>query len=274
MKIIHIVLCIFLFSCQQVKNENDRVSLNSFEWIDLTHPFSEKTLYWPNNPKGFTRDTLFEGMTDKGYYYSSFDFYAPEHGGTHLDAPVHFAQGKMTLDELSLDQLTGEAVVIDVSANASNNRDYQIQVNDVTNWEKEHGTLKENVIILFHTGYGKFYPDALTYFGTDKKGEEALPFLHFPGIHPQLAEWLVKNRKIKAVGLDTPSIDYGQSTDFQTHRILLAENMPAFENVANLHLLPAQNIYVVALPMLLKDGSGGPLRIIASSGPLPPERGN
>jgi|SRR5687768_16680756 len=274
MKIIHIFLCIFLFSCQQVKNENDRVSLNSFEWIDLTHPFSEKTLYWPNNPKGFTRDTLFEGMTDKGYYYSSFDFYAPEHGGTHLDAPVHFAQGKMTLDELSLDQLTGEAVVIDVSANASNNRDYQIQVNDVTNWEKEHGTLKENVIILFHTGYGKFYPDALTYFGTDKKGEEALPFLHFPGIHPQLAEWLVKNRKIKAVGLDTPSIDYGQSTDFQTHRILLAENMPAFENVANLHLLPAQNIYVVALPMLLKDGSGGPLRIIASSGPLPPERGN
>ena len=124
--------------------------------------------------------------------------------------------------------------------------------------------MPDNVIVLFRTGYGQYYPDALKYFGTDKKGEEALPLLHFPGIDPQLAEWLIKNRKIKAVGLDTPSIDYGQSTDFQTHRILLDENIPAFENLANLNLLPEKNIYIVALPMLLKDGSGGPLRIIAS----------
>ena len=123
--------------------------------------------------------------------------------------------------------------------------------------------MPDNVIILFRTGYGKYYPDPLQYFGTDKKGQEAIPFLHFPGIHPQLAEWLVINRKIKAVGLDTPSIDYGQSSDFQTHRILLAKEIPAFENVANLDLLPVKNIYVVALPMLLKDGSGAPLRIIA-----------
>src|SRR5688500_19371330 len=131
-------LLLFIFSCTQPQKPTNNPM--EFKWIDLTHPFTEKTLYWPNNPNGFTRDTLFEGMTDKGYYYSSFDFYAPEHGGTHLDAPVHFAQGKMALDELSLDQLTGEAVVIDVSANASNNRDNQIQVNDVTNWKIEHGT--------------------------------------------------------------------------------------------------------------------------------------
>src|SRR5688572_2576690 len=228
------------------------------QWIDLTHPFSSATLYWPNNPKGFIRDTLFEGMTDKGYYYSSFDFYAPEHGGTHLDAPIHFAENKLTVDGLHLNQLIGPGIVIDVSANAAGSRDYQISVGDVENWEKEHGKIPDNTIVLFNTGYGKYYPDALTYFGTDKKGEEAIPLLHFPGIHPDLASWLIANRKIKATGLDTPSIDYGQSQDFKTHRILLAENMPAFENVANLDKLPAKGFYVFALPMLLKDGSGAP----------------
>ena len=264
MKIILLFLPILFLAC--LENKKQSWSTNTVQnetWIDLTHPFSEKTLYWPNNPKGFTRDTLFEGMTDKGYYYSSFDFYAPEHGGTHLDAPIHFAKGKMTVDQLALDQVIGDAVVIDVSAKASADPDYQINVDDVTNWEEKNDRIPDNTMILFHTGYGKRYPDALTYFGTDIKGEEAIPFLHFPGIHPHLADWLVKNRKVKAVGLDTPSIDYGQSKDFQTHRILLAENIPAFENVANLHLLPAKNVYVIALPMLLKDGSGAPLRIIA-----------
>ena len=264
MKTILLLIPILLTSCLDSRQQTDSITaVQNEKWIDLTHPFSEKTLYWPNNPKGFTRDTLFEGMTDKGYYYSSFDFYAPEHGGTHLDAPVHFAKGKMTVDQLALEQLIGDAVVIDVSVKAESNPDYQINVDDVLNWEEKYDRIADNTIILFHTGYGKRYPDALTYFGTDIKGEQAIPFLHFPGIHPDLAAWLVKNRKVKAVGLDTPSIDFGQSSDFQTHRILLAENIPAFENVANLHLLPSEGSYVIALPMLLKDGSGAPVRIIA-----------
>ena len=264
MKLMGIMGILFLAGCAQEQTTDQNPAFGEAEWIDLTHPFSANTLYWPNNPKGFTRDTLFEGMTDKGYYYSSFDFYAPEHGGTHLDAPVHFAEGKKSVDELSINQMTGDAVVIDVSEKASQNRDYQISIEDVTHWEEKNGRLNDDVILLFHTGYGAFYPDALSYFGTDKKGEEAIPFLHFPGIHPELAEWLVRNRKIKAVGLDTPSIDYGQSSDFLTHRILLAENMPAFENVANLDKLPSKGIYVMALPMLLAEGSGAPLRIVAS----------
>ena len=264
MKVYTFIFTIYIFlACHNDPHQGQKDLLSNAEWIDLTYPFSEKTLYWPNNPKGFTRDTLFEGINDKGFYYSSFGFYAPEHGGTHLDAPVHFAKGKKTVDQLELNQLTGEAILIDVSANASQNRDYLVKEDDVLLWEKRNGTIPDNIIVLFRTGYGQYYPDALKYFGTDKTGEEAIPFLHFPGIDPKLAEWLVKNRKIKAVGLDTPSIDYGQSTDFQTHRILLAENIPAFENVANLNLLPEKNIYIVALPMLLKDGSGGPLRIIA-----------
>jgi kynurenine formamidase len=255
-----------LLFCSACKGPAGKTESNLFsggEWIDLSYSFSKETLYWPNNPTGFTPDTLFEGQTPGGYYYSSFGFSAPEHGGTHLDAPVHFAKGKKTTDELSLSQLTGEAAVIDVSSKAANDRDYLAAASDITDWENQHGVLPDSVILLFRTGYGKYYPDAKKYFGTDKKGDSAIAQLHFPGIDPQLAEWLLKNRKIKAVGIDTPSIDYGQSSDFKTHRILLAENIPVFENVAHMDLLPATSAYIVALPMKIKNGSGGPLHIIA-----------
>ena len=252
-----------IISCTTKQEKQGAGIFDNGKWIELSYPFSNETLYWPNNLKGFTMDTLFEGMTPGGFYYSSFGFCAPEHGGTHLDAPVHFAEGRKSVDQLSLQQLTGTAVVIDVSAKALNNRDYLISVDDILSWEKENGALPDSAILLFRTGYGKFYPDANRYFGTDKKGDSAIALLHFPGIDPQLAEWLLKNKNIKAVGLDTPSIDYGQSSDFKTHRILLAENIPAFENVANLDLLPIKNSYVVALPMQIKKGSGAPLHIIA-----------
>lgn len=232
-------------------------------WIDLTYPFSSKTLYWPNNARGFELDTLFEGHTHGGFYYSSYSFYAPEHGGTHLDAPVHFAEGKRTVDQLDLSQLMGQAVVIDVSANALRDRDYQVTVDDVLAWEKKYGALDPDMILLFRTGYGDFYPDAKKYFGTELRGEAAIPHLHFPGLSNELALWLVKSRKVKAVGIDVASIDYGQSKDFMVHRILLKENIPVFENVAHLDQLPATGIHVIALPMLIEGGSGGPLRIVA-----------
>jgi len=259
---------LFLFTlliaaCTSQPAHQTAETFTSGKWVDLSYSFSKETLYWPNNPTGFVMDTFFAGTAPGGYYYSSFGFCAPEHGGTHLDAPVHFAEGRKAVNELSLDQLTGNAVVIDVSAKALSNRDYLISVDDVQQWEKTNDSLADSVILLFRTGYGKFYPDANRYFGTDKKGDSAIALLHFPGIDPQLAEWLVKNKKIKAVGIDTPSIDYGQSSDFKTHRILLAENIPAFENVANMDQLPVKNSYVVALPMHIKGGSGAPLRMIA-----------
>jgi len=252
-----------LISCKDRITTPTTTMFTNGKWIDLSYSFSNETLYWPNNAEGFTMDTLFEGMTPGGYFYSSYGFCAPEHGGTHLDAPVHFAEGKKSVDQLSLQQLTGTAIVVDVSAKAINNSDYLISIDDIVSWEKENGPIPDSVILLFRTGYGKYYPDATKYFGTDKKGDSAIALLHFPGIDPQLAEWLLKNKTIKAVGLDTPSIDYGQSADFKTHRILLAQNIPAFENVANLDLLPIKNIYVVALPMNIKKGSGAPLHIIA-----------
>lgn len=253
-----LVWVILFSSCR----ETSTPSFERGDWIDLTYSFSGETIYWPT-AETFKLDTAFEGNTTGGYFYSAYNFCAAEHGGTHLDAPVHFAKGKWTADQVPLGQLTGPAAVIDVSARALKNPDYQVSIQDVEAWEKENGTLPDHSILLFRTGYGIYYPDAAKYLGTAQRGPEAVALLHFPGISPQLAEWLVKNRKIKAAGLDTPSVDYGQSKDFQTHRILYAQNICGFENVANLDALPATGAYVVALPMKIKGGSGAPLRIIA-----------
>ena len=261
-------LAVFLFlvlitGCTESENKDSGKLFSEGSWIDLSYAFSDSTLYWPNNPAGFVLDTQANGVTPAGFYYSSNSFSAPEHGGTHLDAPVHFSQGKESTDQVPLEKLTGNAVVIDVSENALRNRDYLVSIKDIQDWEEKNDTINHGTIVLFHTGYGQYYPDAKKYFGTDEKGVGAIPKLHFPGIDPAAAEWLATKRKIKALGLDTPSIDYGQSKDFKTHQVLLGKSIPAFENVANLDKLPAKDVYVVALPMKIKNGSGGPLRIIA-----------
>ena len=259
-----LLLLIVIAACNQPKeNKTLQQILADGKWVDLSYDFSEKTLYWPNNPTGFQLDTQFNGMTAAGFYYSSNAFFTPEHGGTHLDAPVHFAKGKWSSDEIPLQHLLGEAIVIDVSTKIGSNADYLISVADVEAWEKEHGTIPENAIVLFKTGWGKFYPDAEKYLGTKGKGDTAVANLHFPSIGPELATWLVKNRKIKAVGIDTASVDYGQSKDFKTHQILYAENIIGFENVANMDALPVKGSFVIALPMKIKNGTGGPLRMIA-----------
>jgi kynurenine formamidase len=260
------LFCIILaIACKPQPQETITLSalLAQGKWLDLTYSFSNETIYWPNNPEGFKLDTQFNGVTQNGFYYASNEFFSPEHGGTHLDAPIHFAAGKWTSDQIPVDQLIGEAVVIDVTAKAEANPDYQITVEDVVAWEKANGQIKENAFVLFKTGWGKFYPDRKKYLGTDGRGNEAIAQLHFPSIHPDLASWIVQNRKIKAVGIDTASIDYGQSKDFKTHQILLAENILGFENIANLEQVPTTGALVVALPMKIKGGTGGPLRLVA-----------
>ncbi|HRG92561.1 MAG TPA: cyclase family protein, partial [Chitinophagaceae bacterium] len=126
-----------------------------------------------------------------------------------------------------------------------------------------NGQIPNDIILIFKTGFGRYYPDAQKYLGTDERGADAVAKLHFPGIHPDAARWLVANRKIKAVGLDAASVDYGQSVQFETHRILYEKNIYGLENIANLDSLPVKGAYLMALPMKIKGGSGGPLRIAA-----------
>ena len=155
----------------------------------------------------------------------------------------------------------GDAVVVDVSAACATQPDYQVTVSDLTNWEQQHGSLN-GALVLIRTGYSKHWPDAERYLGTADRGADAVAKLHFPGLHPDAARWLVDNRQVKAVGIDTASIDYGQSTLFETHRALYGHNIPGFENLTNLDRLPARGATVVALPMKIKARSGAPLRAI------------
>jgi kynurenine formamidase len=251
-------------SCQDTPVQNESVpDLASGKWIDLSHPFDSNTIYWPTDNQGFRMDTVAYGITDQDYFYSAFSFCSAEHGGTHLDAPVHFAEGQKSVDGLGLDQLIGKAVVIDVSEKALADRDYLVTTEDFLAWESSNGQLPEGYIVVLYTGYGRFWPDWEDYLGTAELGPEAIPNLHFPGLSPEAATWLTSQRNIKAIGLDTPSIDYGQSTAFEAHRILFAHNIPAFENLTNLDQLPSRGIWVIALPMKIGGGSGAPLRAVA-----------
>ncbi len=230
--------------------------------IDLTHPFDEQTIFWPTE-EGFSLERVSRGITPRGYFYSANRFHMAEHGGTHLDAPIHFYRNKETVDGISLERLIGPGVVIDVRSQCRQNPDYQIGIDDFQAWEKRFRSRLDDVIILLDTGFGRYWPDRARYLGTEETGPAALAKLHFPGLHPKAARWLVEHRSIKAIGLDTASIDYGQSKEFKAHVTLAKHSIPIFENVARISELPPRDFTIVALPMKIKDGSGGPLRIVA-----------
>ena len=249
-------LCLLAAGCRQ------RAGFPAGKWIDLSYDLSGQTISWPTS-EPFRLDTVAAGRTDKGYYYSAFNFCGSEHGGTHIDAPIHFAQGRKTVDQIPLSQLIAPAVKIDVSRKVRDNRDYQIRVSDLEAWEEAHGPIPDGSIVLFYTGFGQYWPDPLKYLGTDLRGAAGVAALHFPGLSPAAAAWLVANRRIKAVGIDTASIDYGQSQTYGSHVALMQLDIPAFENIAGLEQVPATGAQVIALPLKIKGGSGGPLRIIA-----------
>ena len=237
--------------------------LGDARWVDLTHAFNDSTIYWPNNPTGFVLTEEFAGITEGGWYYSSYHIDAPEHGGTHMDAPVHFAEGGSSTDRIPVTRLAGEGCVLDLTEAVGEDADHLVGLAEVEAWEARHGRIPDSAIVLFRTGWERYYDDRARCLGTPKTGEAALPELHFPGIDPELAEWLVRERRPKLVGLDTPSLDRGQSVDFQTHRILSAAGVPGLENVANLGALPPKGAFILAFPMKIKGGSGGPLRVVA-----------
>jgi kynurenine formamidase len=237
------------------------VDLGKTRIVDLTHAFNARTLYWPTSPTSFQLEKLFFGMTPGGFFYAANQFLTPEHGGTHLDAPIHFAEGKQFNHEIPLDRLIAPAVVIDVTAQAQRDADYRLTVDDVRAFERRHGRIERGTIVLLRTGWSSRWPDRKRYLGDDTPNDASK--LHFPSYGEDAARLLVEERGVAALGADVASIDYGPSTTFMVHRIAAAANVPGLENLTGLEQLPVRGAVVIALPMKIEGGSGGPLRAVA-----------
>lgn len=231
--------------------------------LDMTYPFEEGTIYWPT-AKPFALEKLSWGETAGGYWYASNNYSASEHGGTHVDAPIHFGRKGRTIDQVPLEEWIGPAVRIDVVRKCEQNRDYLLAVEDIAGWEKTYGRIPEGAWVVMWTGLdAKYYPQKIGVLGTDKTGEAALPELSFPGFSPESVEFLMKERNITGIAIDTPSIDCGKSKDFRAHQIVCGAGKLALENIANLDRLPPAGAVLYALPIPIKDGTGSPARVFA-----------
>ncbi len=257
----HALLLLAVAACTQPADTPATFDLADYDRVDLTHTYDANTVYWPTSPTRFRLDTLSYGPTEGGYFYSAFSVSTPEHGGTHLDAPIHFAEGGDGADAIPLERLIAPAVVIDISAQSGQNSDYLLTEQDVLDWEAAHGRVPEGAIVLLRTGWDRFWPDAARYLGDDTPGDASN--LHFPSYGPEAARLLVEDRGVAALGTDVASIDGGQSADFMVHRIANARGVPGLENLTGLDRLPPTGAILFALPMKIGGGSGGPLRAVA-----------
>ena len=233
----------------------------AYRIVDLSHPFNAQTIYWPTSPTTFKLDRLAFGPTPGGFFYSAFQLATPEHGGTHLDAPIHFAERGQTTDQIPLERLVAPAVLIDVTAQAAADRDYRLTRDDVLAFERRHGRIPRGAFVVLRTGWSRFWPDRKAYLGDDTPNDATK--LHFLAFGADAARLLVEERRVGALGIDSPSIDYGPSQDFIVHRIAMGANVPAIENLTSLAELPPTGALMIALPMKIEGGSGGPARAIA-----------
>lgn len=229
--------------------------------VDLTHPYDDQTIYWPTPPGRFEMKVLHRGPSKGGYWYEANSFCTPEHGGTHLDAPAHFAKGMWSVADVPVERLVGPGVVVDVRAKAGADPDYALSRDDLARFESTHGRIPEGAIVVLVTGYAARWPDRRRYLGDATPGKATK--LHFPSFGADAVRWLIEERKIRAIGVDTASIDPGVSKDFPVHRLAGAANVIGLENLTNVDRLPAVGAWIVALPMKIAEGSGAPARVIA-----------
>jgi kynurenine formamidase len=262
------ILCALFFAYGCVREHAPPVEspsgldLASAKIVDLSYAYDESTLYWPTSPTSFELTELARGTAEGGYFYSSYSFCTPEHGGTHLDAPVHFSEAGRTAAEVPVRQLVAPGVVLDMSEQAAQDPDARLELGAVQEWESRNGRIPEGAIVILRTGWGKRWSlGAKAFFGDDTPGDASN--LHFPGYGEDATRFLVEERKVGALGVDSASVDHGPSQDFPVHRIAAAAEIPNLENVARTEDLPEKDFWVVALPIKLGKGSGGPVRIVA-----------
>jgi kynurenine formamidase len=237
------------------------LDLGDYRMVDLSHGYGENTLYWPTSPTAFQKEELEYGVSEGGWFYSAYSVCTPEHGGTHIDAPMHFAEGGRSTAEIPLGSLIAPAVVIDVSSKAAHDRNYRLTAKDVSDFETQHGEIAAGTIVLMRTDWSNHWPDAIAYLGDDTPGDASK--LQFPGFGADATRILAEKRKVAMLGVDTASVDYGKSQDFIVHRIGAAQAVANLENLTNLSQLPPTGATILALPMKIEGGSGGPVRVIA-----------
>jgi len=256
----YIFLTILITSCHSYT----AISSTSFEdvaagkctVIDLTYPLNKSNAYWPAPSYApFTYKPL-ATLKDNGVFSGAYS--TPEHLGTHIDAPNHFEDNQPSVDELNLETLIGPASVIDVSDKVDNNADYELTVKDIVDWEEVNGKIPERSIILLNTGWSRRWNDYEKYKNVDSSNK-----LHFPGYSAVAADFLVEERDINGIGIDTLSADTGMSTDFAVHHIINGSSKYILENVANLDKLPPTGATLIIAPIKIEGGSGGQARIWA-----------
>jgi kynurenine formamidase len=233
--------------------------LQSGRVVDLTHPLSPESLFWPTG-QPFEHRRLAWGPTPAGYWYAAAEFSSPEHLGTHLDAPIHFAERGWASADVPVERLVAPGAVIDISGRAAAEPDATLEAADLDTWEREHGALAPGAIVLVRTGWSARWPDWNRYYGSSTPRDVAT--LHFPGVSAEGARALI-GRGAVGVGIDTASIDPGRSTTFEAHQVLAGANLFNLENLTGLEGLPAKGFVVMALPMKIAGGTGGPARVVA-----------
>lgn len=222
--------------------------------VDLSLPLNEKTPVWPGErATGFRLETL-DTLEKDGMLARAFSM--PEHMGTHIDAPNHFAAGGPGVEAIPATQLFGPGVRIDMSLKAEQDADAMLSVADLEQWERRHGPIPKGAIVLLQTGWGRHVENLARYQNRDAMGK-----LHFPGFSPEAAAWLVAERDIRGLGIDTMSVDRGLSVKFEVHHVILKAGRYALENVTRLENLPPTGFGVIVAPIKIETGTGGPTRI-------------
>jgi len=221
--------------------------------VDLGHAIRATDPSWDAKPP-YDR-TVVATIEKNGYTGGRITI--DEHFGTHVDAPAHFAKGGWTVDQIPVERLRRPGVRIDVSKQAAADADYRVTVADIKAFEAAHGAIPSDTIVLIATGWDRFWSDRARYMN-DKNGVK-----HFPGLTAEASTYLARDRHVAAIGIDTPSIDYGPSTTFDAHHASMALNVYHIENAARLTTLPATGFEVVVAPINIAGGSGGPTRVFA-----------
>ncbi|MCI0402271.1 MAG: cyclase family protein, partial [Acidobacteria bacterium] len=222
--------------------------------VDLSYAINDKLPAWPGDTRTFEMKV---NARAEEAGYSSRSFWMLEHYGTHLDAPVHFPPGTTTVEQIPAERLFGPAVVIDVRAQAERSADYRVRRDDLYAWEQRHGRIPAGALVLARTGWAARWPDAARYRNLDSKN-----VMHFPGFSVEAVRLLIE-RGVAGLGIDTFSVDYGASTNFEVHRQSHGAGLYHLENLADLSALPESGAILVVAPIKLEGGTGGPVRVFA-----------